>query len=73
MTTKKTQAQMFLFFYMKITLSGDELSILANTYPHKPLRKWPSAVTRLTAHLTCGLMSDLEICKHGNEYGHTLH
>ena len=26
--------------------------------------KWPSAITRLTAHCTCGLMSDLVICRH---------
>ena len=25
---------------------------------------WPSTITRLTAHLTCGLTSDLMICKH---------
>ena len=35
---------------------------------HKNLCKWPSAVTRLTAHFTCGMMSDLVICKHRNEY-----
>ena len=26
--------------------------------------KWPSAITRLTAHCACGLMCDLVICKH---------
>ena len=33
--------------------------------------KWPFAITRLTAHCTCGLMSDLVICKHRKEYSHT--
>ena len=33
--------------------------------------KWPSAKTRLTTHVICGLMSDLVNCKHRKEYGHT--
>ena len=34
-------------------------------YPHQLQRKikWPSAIVRLTAHFTYGLMSDLVICK----------
>ena len=40
-----------------------------------PLRKikWSSAITRLTAHFVCGLMSDLVICKRWKGYGHTWH
>ena len=34
--------------------------------------KWPCAITRLTAHFMCGLMSDLVICKF-RKYGHTWH
>ena len=33
--------------------------------------KWSSVITRLTTHCTCGLMSDLVICKHRKEYGRT--
>ena len=33
----------------------------------------PSAITSLTAHFTCGVMSDLMICKHTKDYGHTSH
>ena len=42
-----------------------EVSILTHTYPHKPLKKikWRSAITRLTAHFVCGVMSDLVIWK----------
>ena len=48
------------------TLRGDKVSMLIHTYPHKLLWKvkWPSAITRLTAHFACGLMSDLVTCKH---------
>ena len=43
---------------------GDKVSMLTHTYPHKPIRlKWPYAITRLTAHIMSGLMSDLVICK----------
>ena len=44
---------------------GDKVSMLTHTYPHKTLRKieWPSAVCRLTTHLTSGLMSDPVICE----------
>ena len=44
-------------------------------YPHKPQRKinWPSAITRLTAHVMCALVSDLVICKRRKEHGHTGH
>ena len=47
---------------------------LSLTYPHKPPRrlKWQSEVPRLTAHYL-GLVSDLVICKHRKEYGHTWH
>ena len=44
------------------TPGGDKVSMLTHTYPHKPLRKIlkrPYAITRLTAHLMCDLMSDL--------------
>ena len=48
---------------------------VTHSYPHKPRRKinWPSVVTRLTAHVTCGLMSDLIFCKHRKEYNYTWH
>ena len=44
-------------------------------YPYIPTQtlrkiKWPSAISRLTAHFACGLMSDLGIRKHRKEYGH---
>ena len=43
--------------------------------PTETLRKikWPPAITRLTVHFTCGLMSDLLISKHRKKYGHTWH
>ena len=40
---------------------------MIHTYPHKYPHK-----PRLTFNI-CGLMSDLAICKHGEEYGHTWH
>ena len=52
---------------------GDKVTVLTHTYPHKPLKKikWPSAITMLTTHFMCGLMSDLVICKHRKENSHT--
>ena len=51
--------------------------MLAHTYPHKPLRKESEtmnyAITRLTAYLMCGLMSNLVICKFWKKHGHTWH
>ena len=38
---------------------------MGGAVPHKP------AITRLTAHFICGLMSDLMICKDSKEYDHT--
>ena len=41
-------------------------------HTHTPLEEdfnWPSAITRLRAQFTCGLMSDLVFCKHRKEYG----
>ena len=35
--------------------------------------KWLYAITGLTAHFTCGLMSGLVNCKHRKECGHTWH
>ena len=35
--------------------------------------KWPSAITRLTTHFTCSLVSDLVICKQRKEYDHIWH
>ena len=35
--------------------------------------KWPSAITRLTVHFACGLMSDLVICKHEIQYCQLVH
>ena len=51
---------------------GDTVSILTNTYPHKPLRriKWPCAVTRLTAHFTVANLSSSDF-KDVKEYGYT--
>ena len=48
-------------------------SMLTHTYPQKLLRKWLFAITRLTAHLTYGLVSDPVVCKHRKEYGYTWH
>ena len=65
-----------------LTLGGDKVSMLTHTYTHKHLTKfkWLSAVTSLlsagwqpTVRAVFGLMSDLVICKHRNEYGHTWH
>ena len=46
-------------------LGGDKVSMLTHTYPHNPLKIEMTiyAITRLTAHFMCGLMSDLVICK----------
>ena len=47
------------------TLWGDKVSVLTHTYPHKPWRDIEVTIckiTRLTAHVMCGLMSDLLIC-----------
>ena len=48
--------------------------MLIHTYPHKPLMKikFPSAITRLTAHFTCDLMSALVIYNHRKD-GYTWH
>ena len=53
-------------FAIFASLRGDKVSMLTHTYTHKPLRKvkWTSAITRLTAHLMCGLMFDLVHCRH---------
>ena len=50
-------------------LLSHKASMLDHLYPHKLLTKikWPSAVTRLTAHCSCGLMSDLMICQQCKE------
>ena len=42
-------------------LEGNKLNMLTHIYSRKHMRKikWPSAITRLTAHFTCGLRSDL--------------
>ena len=41
--------------------------------PPKEDLKCPSAITKLTAHFTCGVMFHLAICKHRKEYGHVWH
>ena len=48
------------------SIMEDKARMMTHTHPHKPQRdiKGPSAITRLTTHFTCGLMSDLVICKH---------
>ena len=52
---------------MNLTFMGDKVSMLTHIWPYKPLTwwrlKWLSAITRLTAHFTCGLVSSLVICK----------
>ena len=35
--------------------------------------KWPSVITKLTAHFMCGLMSNLVIYKFRKKYSHTGH
>ena len=42
-------------------------SMFTHACPQKPLRN------KLTTHYICGLISDLVICKHREEYGHTWH
>ena len=47
-------------------LGGDRVSMLAHIYTHTNpwgRLKWPYAITRLTSHFMCGLMSDPVICK----------
>ena len=41
------------------------------TWTPEEEKKWLSPITRSTAHFTSGLLSDLVICKHWIEYGHT--
>ena len=48
--------------FLQLSLGGDKVSMLTRTNPWGRL-KWPSAITRLTAHFMCGLMSDMVICK----------
>ena len=69
------QAFSFLRSISFYTFRCGKVSMLTHTYPPKPLRtlKRPSAITSLTDQFTCGLMSDLVICKHIKEYGHTWH
>ena len=46
-------------------LGGDKVSMLTHTYPReRESWKWPSAITRLTVHFTCCLISDLVLCKY---------
>ena len=46
-------------FKSSSTFRDSEVRMLTHTYPHKPLMTitWQSAITRLIAHLTFGLMS----------------
>ena len=68
-TPKQTDDQVWSPFAVTyILLNVPPVSMLRYTYsqPHaNPWGrfKWPYAITRLTAHFTCGLMSDLVICK----------
>ena len=57
----------------KLPNRGDKVGLFTHTSPHKPLRKinWSSAITKLTAHTTSGMMSDLVICEHRKGYGNT--
>ena len=45
----------WLLYDMLSTPGGNKMSMLTHTYPHK---QWPSVITRLTCHLTCGLLSN---------------
>ena len=48
------------------THRGGKVNMFTNTYPRKLPRKinWSSTITRLTARITCGLMSNLAIYNH---------
>ena len=48
-------------FILFEALRGGTVSMLSHTYPHK--LNWTSTITRLTAHFSCGLVSDLVVCK----------
>ena len=53
---------------------GDKMTMLTHAYPHKPLRKMKVAICNHQADsFTCGLMSDLVICKHRKESVCTWH
>ena len=58
-------------------LRGSKASMLSHTYPYSIWGRLGdhqhSAITRLTDNFKCDLMSDLVICKHRKEYGHTQH
>ena len=43
-----------------VSFDGDKVSLLTDTYPQKTLGKIEVAIaiSRLTVHVTCGLMSD---------------
>ena len=47
------------------SLGDDKVSMFTDTYSHKPWGrlKWSYAVTRLTAHFMCGLVSYMVTCK----------
>ena len=60
-------------FILKGNFGGDKVSMMIHTYPPKVVGmiKWLSAITRLTAHFTCGVMFDLVICKQRKRYSRT--
>ena len=51
--------------YWNVSLGGDKVSMLTNTYPHKTLRKTEVTLCNHQAesHVMCDLMADLVICK----------
>ena len=51
------------------------MSMLIHTYPHKYMGmvNWLPAITKLTAHVPCSLMSDLVISKNISDYGQFGH
>ena len=56
----------YFTFYITLigkTLTGNNVSGLTHTCPHKGRLKWTPAITRLTAHFSCGLIYALVIYK----------
>ena len=66
----KASVQMHNVF--RLTLKRVSILVVM-TCPHKPLRRDPTEITRLTTHFTCGLMSDVVMWKHGKKCCHSWH
>ena len=66
----------YCVFCTLVRLSGMIIWVCYSIYLHaKPqgCLMRPSAITKLTVHFTCGVMSALVICKQRKECGHTWH